>query len=387
MLSEHYRHTSDGVAAPTKSTQTVKWILSRSLYRTKSIALANVEAKRRAAAIQLELAAWTPFRQTGHYVIPQGANETHAWLFAWDQDGVDNAQAQSGVAEKNIRLIPEAALRAPTAKADAGANARAIHIYTCLDGIEAVVERNGIVTDSQWWAATPSQTVWANFQRVAGMSVVEHTDAFPAFMQAPWMALPVGYARGQAGAPDALREIWIIAVAAMLLAIPTIWFLNDYRRHVQALSLAESRLASTEQELNGLLGARGIALDSMARVARFDAVFNQPDALALFADVSRLLASISKLGTLVLTEWDWRSDGNGNDVRSKRLKMVFTVNGTAPTATMLVKTFEANPAFQDVQVNSEGSRLSIELRVVAHPDTESAPVSASLPAIPAQVKS
>lgn len=351
------------------------WILSRSLYRSKIISLSNVAGNRRTSAIQLELAGWTPFRQTAHYVIPQGSEgvgvggsrtggggAAQAWLFAWDKEAVDNAQAEHNATGLDLAVIPESALRAlPRAIG----NEQQISSHACLDGIEALVTRDGVVTECQWWPSAPNQAVWMNFQRAAGVDLNLRSTALPALTETAWLGRPMGYARGQANAPDALRETSVVAITALLLAIPTTWFLNDYRRHAEALSQAEARLASTEQELNGLLSLRGNALGSLVRVAKFDAAFNQIDSLALFADISRLLGAIVKPGTMVLNEWDWRDDGGGSrtDGRSKRLKMIFTVNGTAPPATTLVKAFEANPNFRNVQIDAEGARIAIEVRV------------------------
>lgn len=368
VLGEHYRQTTDAVAVPGKTGSRTYWILSRSQYRVKTIALLNVAANRRAAAIQLELTAWTPFRQTAHYVVPQGDGDSHALLMAWDKEAVESAQASVNVVEQDLPVIPEGALRSSandTPRHDSGraVATTSVRSFACLDGIEAVVSRDGITIASQWWGAPPNPVTWANFQRITGMDLAQRSEAIPSAspVAADWLARPLGYARGQAHAPDAEREIWLVAAAALLLAIPTLWFANDYRRHAQALSVAEARLATTEQELDGLLGARGNAVGSLARVARFDAAFNQIDALSLFAEVSRTLGAISKPGTLQLAEWDWRPDGS--DIRSKRLKMIFTANGTAPAATTLVKAFEANPIFHDVQVNGEGLRLAVEMRV------------------------
>ena len=382
-LGEHYRQTTDGVAAPGKTSSRTYWILSRSQYRVKTIALSNVAANRRASAIQLELTAWTPFRQTAHYVVPQGAGDSHALLMAWDKEAVESAQATFNVVEQDLAVIPEGALRSSAIDASHQHNSDggtgSVHIFACLDGIEAVVSRDGITIASQWWSAPPKPMTWANFQRIAGIDLAQRSETLPSALPvaANWLARPLGYAQGQAHAPDAEREIWLVAVAALLLAIPTLWFANDYRRHAQALSVAEARLATTEQELDGLLGARGNAVGSLARVARFDAAFNQIDALSLFAEVSRTLGAISKPGILQLAEWDWRPDGS--DIRSKRLKMIFTTTGIAPAATTLVKAFEANPAFHDVQVNGEGSRLGVEMRVEPlRPDAATpAPASAS----------
>ena len=384
-LGEHYRQTGEGVFVPNKSAGYPMWILSRSLYRSKMISLSNVAANRRASAIQLELAGWTPFRQTAHYVITQGSGgggggDTHAWLFAWDKEAVDNAQAEHNATGLDLAVIPESALRRLPG---ASGNEQQISTHACLDGVEALVARNGVVAECQWWPSAPNQAVWMNFQRAAGVDLIERSNAFPALTETAWLGRPMGYARGQANAPDALRETWIVAITALLLAIPTIWFLNDYRRHAEALAQAEARLASTEQELNGLLSSRGNALGSLVRVAKFDVAFNQTDSLALFADISRLLGAIIKPGTMVLNEWDWRDDGGGSrtDGRSKRLKMIFTVNGTAPAATTLVKAFEANPNFRNVQIDAEGARIAIELQV-ERPEPNRADLSPLPPTTP-----
>ncbi|MBL8510898.1 MAG: hypothetical protein JNM52_04560 [Betaproteobacteria bacterium] len=360
----HYRQLSTRVVPPDRkhARSPLYWLLARSQYRVKPIPLAHVPAESRAAATELEASAWQPYRRCGHYVIPQ---KNGSLLIAWDQDAIEAAQA--GFDLDDIPVLPEIAFQ-PIPR-------DGLSVRQGLEGAESLVIRDQTIVASQWWATPPSAQAWANFQRAASLGPEQRLDRFPEAEVAPWLGSPQGYISGQASSPLLQREIWIVAIAAFLLALPTLWYANDWRRYATAASASEAKLAATEQELNGLLSARGSALDTLGRVTRLNSLFNQPDSLLLFAEVSRSLATVAKPGTLQLTEWDWRE---------RRLRMTLNATGTPIPATTLVKAMEATPLFRDVQANVDGARTTLECRVeLSDLPVSAAPLATSPAASPA----
>lgn len=309
----------------------------------KPLAVGNVPEKRRAAAIQLELASWTPFPRTGHYVIPQGVG---ALAVAWDQDAVDAAQARQDILPGDVSIVPETALQDSLPDG--------LSLCACLDGLEAVWVKSGCVEASQWWPEAPDPIAFANFQRAAGIAHDARAEAPPVPMAPHWRPQPVGYAPGKTAPMQKTQELSALALLSLILVLPTIWYANDWRRHAFALHDSQMRLADTEKELNGLLGARGVALGSRFRLEKLNELLGPVDSLQLFALVARQLQPTIKASALQLTEWEWRN---------KRLKCSFVSSGAPPSATALVKALESQSMFRDVQVAVDGTRVTIDLRV------------------------
>jgi hypothetical protein len=343
-LSDHYCHSARGIEAPRRAiarSALTWWVLARSQYRVKPVFLGHVEERRRAEAIQLEVAAWRPFAHTAHYVMPQPGG---ALLVAWDRELVESAQAEAGVNPGELEVYPESALRQ--------SRAEGVAIRAMIDGVEATIVASGATIANQWWPDKPDSQAWMNFQRAAGLET--RFSQCPEPLVAEWMDRPVGYAAANSARIEAARETWIIATIALVLAIPTLWYANNWRLHAMALRASEARLAATEQELDSLLGARSGALTTMARLEQLHAEFSRQDQLALAAAFSRQVSRVTKIGDLQLSEWDWRDS---------RLKVTVLVNAAPPSAIALIKALEANPLFRDVQVVADGNRLKLEMRI------------------------
>ncbi len=353
-------HRVAGVTTPS-STSKVRakyWVLSRGLYATRLLPLADIPPKRQQGAIQLALAAWTPFADTAHHVIVE---DNVAILCAWDRAMVNAAQAASNVdadtsLEATLTVIPESALREIGGLAKQNAPGMpGVKFAAMLDGVSSLVINAGRVIDEQWWPTMPSANEWRNAQRrlALGATTTDVPNTPDAFA---WRRMPMGYAGGQTVSTTSSREWLMVAFAAWLLAIPTIWLANDWRQIVVGKRDAEVRLAQTEKELDATLSSRGLALSSLARVEKLAAIFGQPDSFMLFAQVNEVIAQVVKAGTLQLVDWDYRD---------QRVKMTMAApNGGAPAATALVVAFEKVPTWRDVQVNADGNRLRIEFNIV-----------------------
>ena len=102
------------------------------------------------------------------------------------------------------------------------------------------------------------------------------------------------------------------------------------------------------------------------------ALFNRPDNLLLFALVNDVLTQTTQSGTLQLAEWD---------LRGPQLKFALVApGGGAPTATALVKALELAKTVRDVEVNVDGARIVVSLRVVPSNPTTELPIGNTIPA-------
>lgn len=352
--ADHYMHRLDGVAPPTTS-QSVSpryWVLSRGLYAIRVLDLKDIPADKRAAALSLAAAGWNPFAQTRHYIITQSQS---AILCAWDQQTVANAQALYALDAADVNVVPETALR-ESALPDITTNTPSISLSACMDGMAATAGSAGRMMAEQWWPDTPSTAVWQNFQRSVGLSPASRQDAPPLQMPA-WRRAPIGYIHGAQQSATSSRERWALAIAAWILVLPTLWFANQWWQLNQRKAEAIAKLATTERELNATLGARGQAMASLDRASKLANLFAQPDNLTLFAIVQDVLVQTAQSKVLQLSEWDQRG---------AQLKLVFTAPaGGGASAATLVKAFEQVSTFRDVEVNIDGTRTIVNIRIVA----------------------
>ncbi len=351
------------------------WVLSRAHYVVRIVDFKDVPAAKRAAALVLAQTAWTPFTDTVHYVIPQ---QDGALLCAYNRAAVQAAQSEIDVDLASVQVIPETALwatnidagnPAPWAPAASTAQLQTVAIVDALDGVVAAVVASGRVVAEQWWPTRPGEQMWLNFQRSAGIAADARTNNMPPAKTPDWRHAPVGYNGGDAQTTTSQREWWMVAITAWLLIIPTIWFANDWRQLHALKNDASSRLVATESELDATLGARGQALSGLDRANKLAALFGQPDGLTTFALVNDVLAQTVKSGVVQLTEWD---------LRGSQLKFVMIAPaGGAPPATAVVKAFEKVGSIRDVEVNTDGARTSVGLRIVTPTLQPPAAVSAS----------
>ncbi len=374
-LAEHFVHRPTGVTAPTISVRSLTkkyWVLSRALYIVRIIDLRGVPASKRNAAIVLAQTAWTPFTETAHYVIPQ---QDRALLCAWNTAVVSTAQLQNDVDSENVTVLPEAALRlAPISSDDATALShpgQTVEIAEALDGVIATVAFATQITAEQWWPTIPSSASWLNFQRSSSLPADARSN-LPPTQTIGWRRAPIGYSGGAMQNTTTAWEWRTIAIAAWLLVVPTIWYTNEWRQVFAMTNEARGKLSVTERELNATLGARAQALDGLDRARNMAALFNRPDNLLLFALVNDVLTQTTQSGTLQLAEWD---------LRGPQLKFALVApGGGAPTATALVKALELAKTVRDVEVNVDGARIVVSLRVVPSNPTTELPVANTIPA-------
>jgi hypothetical protein len=341
---QHYVQSSAGVQPPGARNSEPLWVLSQSIYVSKWVDLAHVPAAKREDSIRLAAAGWTPFDETGHYVVwfMKGA-----LLCAWDQAVV--SQAQAGAGYSGEKTIPEAALIDTTG----GSSANGIR-FGAVQGLAGVslraVNGDAIVLE-QFVGQTLGDVAWRMFQRAAGAAP---GDDAPSLAPAKWRREPAGNSLATpTGGVSPLEVRWVFA-GALLLALPTIWYANQALQYANAARDARQRAASTEQELNATLTARRGALQTVERAEQLHQLLSRPNHIALFARVNDVISQLGKSATFQVVEWDIRED---------QLRFVLLATGEAPQATTLVSGFEKVTGFADVGATIDGNRATVKLRL------------------------
>ncbi len=304
---------------------------------------------KRDAAIRLAMAAWTPYPETSHYVMPHGDG---AWLCAWNARDVGERLAELGLMPAQVSVVPEAAFRILRPSSPE----REFLLEAALEGVCGVVVSAGRTVAEQWWPETPALTHWRNFLRGAGIDVT-NLDQIPFIDDRGWRTSPIGYPAEARSTQTSGAELLAVWVAAVILAVPTVWLANELRQVESYKNAASERLAATEKDLDAVLNSREAALGAQDRATKLAGLVNPPDHIQLFTIINDVLGQNKGQSTLQLSDWE---------IRGRSLKFtVVASNGLPPPATTLVKAFEKADTFRDVEARLDGTRISVSLRIAS----------------------
>jgi hypothetical protein len=346
-LDEQFVQKMDSTEPPTRGNAARYWILARSLYATKSVDFRVVPRNRRQGALGLALAAWQPFPKTAHHII---AHREGATLFAWDDDQVAAAQAALGLSDNQLTVVPEDALRRPTASA-AG---HAAVLRQTLEGVVGEAWHGQTLAATEWWPDIPTSAEWARFTRTALGRIEEIPSVSVA---ASWLDTPSGHAANASSQRLPAQERLALGVLVLVLLLPTAWYATQFIKARAAQSAASVRAEELARSIEPSLVARTAALDAQARAIKIAALFENADPLLVLGAVNDAVMAAFKSGTLQLTDWEYR----GNV-----LKFTLTsAGGAPPAATQLVQAFERISWLSDVAVSVDGTRLQISATVKA----------------------
>lgn len=267
-----------------------QWVLPRAECRFARIELAGVPAAGRARALELQLRQWSPFANSGHYVVWQ---EEAALVWTWDADRAGQTQRDEGYDPARLDIIPETLLQAP---------GDSLRLVACLEGCESQFWRDGALVASRWWPVQPGGGEWIDFQRDAGLQGPDRTDAIPAPAALPLQARP--WARSERNATAARAgaiEGWTLFFGALLLFAFVSWETVRWIKAERAIAERKTELAAAESAARPLREARRAALDDRQRAQALLDLNPYPDQLALLAQIAAALP-----GGAYLREWDYQ---------------------------------------------------------------------------------
>lgn len=270
-------------------------MLSRPFYRFCRFDLKSVPKPQRVQALELQIRQWTPFANTGRYLVWQGED---ALIWAWDADRLGADIATQNLSSNRVEILPESLLHPPLADG--------LRLAACLDGVEGQLWQDGFLVHSRWWPAVPTEAEWLNFQRDAGNSAQQQSTVVPPPARQNWLLQP--WARnvpaGSGGAWTASYETWLVGAGVLILAGMTSWYGIQLAKTRQALELRNSELKAAETIARPIFEARQRALDAQVRIELLQKAGLYPDQLAVMATLATLLPR----NTATLTEWDYRDD-------------------------------------------------------------------------------
>ena len=345
--TRRYSQRSATTIAATNRLGAAQWVLSRPLYRFSRFELKHVAKAQRAQALRLQIRQWSPYANTGQYVV---WGQDHALVWAWDADRLTVDLAAQKLKLASTRVIPESLLHP--------ALLSGLRLVVCLDGVEGQRWEAQRPVHSRWWAKPPSAAEWLNFQRDAGMAP-DQDEAVPTALALPWLKQPwansADLSRG--GGQSLPYEARLIRGAVLLLAIFTIWTGIELIKTRHAAGQLKTQLAEVGQTAQPLLEARRKALNARARIEALQATNPYPPQIALLTEVAN---NLPKDGAY-LNEWDYQ---NG------KLKITIT-SPNKLSSSFLVKKLQDAGSFKNVQAGSSNDANTLTITMDTLPKNQS----------------
>jgi Tfp pilus assembly protein PilN len=301
-----------------------QWVLSRPMYRFHIFDLAQVPPKSRTQALSLELAQWTPFAGSDYYV---GWHGQRALVWAWDADKVKTAIVAQGLKPQRVRVLPETVLQTPFQDG--------LCLSRCHEGCEGQLWRHGQLSHSRWWPQLPTADEWLMFQRDAGIAPSEQQTRPPAARACQLNGRPWVNQAGSADDKAMQLERLFVALAALLLLLPTFWLGFNLYKTKQSTAQLHEQQASLQSQVEPITKARSQALDYLARINALRALAPYPEQLTLMASIARALPQDKSS----IKEWDYKLG---------QLKVTITSAGDISTTNLIVLLQQAGP-FRDVK--------------------------------------
>ncbi len=302
----------------------VQWVLSRPLYRFQVFDLEHVPTKNRVQALQLELSQWTPFVSSDYYV---GWSGRKALVWCWDADRARQAIAAEGLKPKRVHIMPETVLQTPV---DNG-----LSLSRCSEGFEGQFWRDSRLEHSRWWQKLPTQEEWLMFQRDAGIPSDEQQSQPPVPRAASLNSRPWLDTAGSASDQKLRIERLAIAICALLLLAPTLWYGFSLYKLQRSQTQLHKQLTKLQRDAEPILQARSKALERLARIDALRSLDPYPAQLELMAKIAEILPK----NNAYLKDWDFQTG---------QLKV--TIVSTADlSATYLIGVLQQAGLFHDVK--------------------------------------
>ncbi len=318
-----YIQSTEKTQAPSTRFGSVQWVLARPLYRFHVIDLAQVPAKNRPQALQLELSQWTPYSNSGYYV---GWNGPQALVWAWDAEKVGAAIAGQNLKPARVDVLPESLLQIPLHSGPC--------VARCIEGFEGQLWRSGKLQNSRWWPQAPSAQDWLLFQRDAGLPPDEQLNEAPTarggeLTQNRWLS-----ATGQADTA-LMGEQMAYAALALLLLAPTFWYGSQWFKMQAAVAHLAQQKQQMQSEAAPIAQARSQALNDQLRSNALSKLSPYPEQLSLMAKLAQTLPQDKSF----LKDWDFQAG-----------QLKFTITSVADiSATAVISLIQQAGPFRDVK--------------------------------------
>lgn len=302
----------------------VQWVLSRPLYRFKTLDLTQVPVKSRSQALQLELNQWTPFETSAYYV---GWHNATALVWAWDSKKTELSISAKGLKPNNVQVLPETVLQSPLHDG--------LAVQRCMEGFEGQLWREGTLQHSRWWPQLPTVEEWLTFQRDAAVPPNDQQNAAPtprtsAMGHSMWIR-----ATSASTSEGASWERLLVALGFLALWVPTLWFGIEYYKLHQSTALLLEQKTQLQTQAQPIVLARSQARNYLDSITALLTLEPYPSQLSLMATLAQ---AIPKDQTTV-KDWDFQQG---------QLKVTLTSPADIST-TALIGALQQTGPFRDVK--------------------------------------
>lgn len=339
--TRRYSQRRGGITPASSRFGAAQWVLSRPICRFGRFDLKHVSKTQRNQALRIQIRQWSPYANTGQYVV---WDEQHALVWAWDADRLDVDISAQNLASKSTQVIPESLLHPPMSSG--------LRLAVCMDGFEGQLWKGSRPVHSRWWPNVPDANEWLNFQRDAGISA-DQTDGLPLVQTLIWLKQPWAKTSdlGRGGALPLPYEALVIRLCILLLAVVTVWFVVELVKTWQATAKLKTELNDAVQSANPIIEARRKTLVTFARIESLQSTNPFPTQLALLAGVAK---SLPRDGTYI-NEWDYQ---NG------KLKIMISFPSKI-SSSLVVKTLGDVGWFRNVQAGPSNDASTLTLTMDA----------------------
>lgn len=277
----------------------------------------------------LELRRWSPFVQTGSYVVWNG-NVAQVWVWdaaRWGPVSDDNALSASS--------IPETPLTGESRESG-------VELVRCLDGVEARLWRNGTLVGSRFWDEIPEQRSWRQFCRSHGLDL---SLDLPVLTEAALGNTPWQGRRFRWSIPTQQLERSLVSLLLALFLFSGSWQIAAWGRELAAAERIADEVAARTLEAEPVLVARSEATNLRERHAALNSLFDAPDQLVLMSKFSQHLQPGH-----TLREWHYNL-----------LQLQVVVGGQGVNALQYAQALQSDSFWADVTAEPGGPEGSVRI--------------------------
>lgn len=300
---------------------------------------AQLTGRKRKAALDLKIEAWSPFQQVAYFEVWNG-NE--ASVLAWDRDAIDRKLQEYGYQPRQVDVVPETFIREPYI---AG-----VRLVETSDGVEGQVWKDGFLTVSRWWADRPNAQEWNLFTRSAGQARDKLGATLPEPINPGWLETP--WNRGVSNR-DLLTQVLTnkAAVAVIVAAViaPCCYFASSWMTYTIMGSRINAKITEVEVDGRAVRQERNRAINTIEYAETLSGLRRFPHQIEIISQTHSLLTPYS----VEVAGWDYDTG-----------VLEFGLQSEADMdATQFIPMFENNPMFYRVSSSTRGDRLVMRMNV------------------------
>ncbi len=299
-------------------------------------------------ALDIRIQQWSPFNDTGRYVVWNKEVKEIAQVWIWDETALFTAMNSAGV---NIsRIFPEPVLYLPPKPE----SEPILRILSCTEGIEAQIWREEILVASHYWNRDISPKEWVRFLLAHDLnpSIQMPESEAVQMLNQPWGKSSDNYSQFQIP-----KAVFQMTTAVLIFFL--IWQGTGILRWYHGEKILNEKISRLTQDADPLLNARSIAIEYKNNIEKLLCLNAYPSQLNMMKVIADNLSENTRLA-----EWHYNQG-----------KLTFTLKeshseqGKTLDPRYYVETYQKIPYFKEVSAEKgvRPDELVIKMECIAFP--------------------